>query len=177
MDDRTKRFTAGLAGAAAILVFASWFDTVVIVAAETEATQGFDATGFGVAYGVGGVVVAGLVMAIAGIGWRCRSVRLGIVYAVVGALLAFLLYIAIELPRSSLDLELTSVLSTLESWTGGPLHAVSIIGGAMLIVGIAQIVAGIVRRPTRVPTPESLVEPRVEPEVPGATIEDVTGPA
>jgi hypothetical protein len=172
LDAGTRRFIAGLAATAAILVFASWFDTTVIVAADAEATRRFDVTGFGVAYGVGGVLVAGLVLAIAGIGWRCRSVRLGIVYAVVGGLLAFLLYIAIELPRSSLGLELTSVLSTLELWTGGPLHAASILGGAMLIVGVAQIVAGIVRRPGRVPTPE----PVSELQVPRATIEDVPGP-
>ena len=78
MDNGTKRFVAGLVAGVVILAFASWFDTTVMVAADNEATQGFDASAFGLTYGLGSVVVAGLTLAVAGSGWRCRSVRLGL---------------------------------------------------------------------------------------------------
>jgi len=171
----TKRLVAGAVGAAAVCVFASWFDTTVMVGADEASTRTFDASGFGVAYGAGSLVVAGLVLAVSAIGWRCRSVRLGLVYALVGALLAFIVLISIELPRSSLGLEMTSALSTVQLWTNGPLHATSIIGGAMLIVGVAQIVDGLVHRRARAIAHEPAAEPAVEADVPRATIEDVAG--
>jgi hypothetical protein len=72
------------------VVFATWFDTTVSAGVQRESFATFDATSYGLALGVGSIVLAGLVMAVAIIGWRCRSIGLGIVYVVAGGLLAFL---------------------------------------------------------------------------------------
>jgi len=175
-----KRFVAGVAASAVILVFATWFDTTVTAGVQRESFATFDATSYGLAFGVGSMVVAGLVLTVAIIGWRCRSIGLGIVYAVAGGLIAFLVYLMLAVGTSigSPDappplFDLLSVLSNLEAMTEGPLHAFSIIGAAMAIVGIVQIADGMVRRRA---SRRSRPLP-VEAEGPRATIEEVVGPA
>ena len=119
-------------------------------------------------------------MAIVAIGWRCRSLALGIVYVAVGGLVAFLVYIAITLgdsiSGSALGLAITSALSDLLADVQGPLNAVSIVGGALVIAGVAQIVASIAGRLASRRAGQGPAQ-LVEPEVPRATIEDVPGPA
>jgi hypothetical protein len=99
---------------------------------------------------------------------------------VAGGLCAFLVYLMLAVgsliasPNGPPPLfDLLSVLSNLDSWTEGPLHAFSLIGGAMAIVGVAQITDGIVKRRAS----RSSTEPPLEADGPRATIEEVVGPA
>jgi hypothetical protein len=175
MAARVKRFVVGAAAAAAVVAAAAWFDTTVVAGAEREASTSFDLTQSGLIYGIGGTGLAGLVLTVAWVGWRCRSLALGIAYALVGGLFAFLLYFAVAFDGSPLDLPggTQTVLGNLASSTYGPLNAVSTVGGMMIIVGAAQIVASIAER-RAAPPPTNPLE-----VVDGhkATIEDVSGPA
>jgi len=179
MADSVRRFVAGVVAAGVILMFAAWFDTTVVAGAERQASASFDVTQSGLAYGIGSIVLAGLVLAVAGIGWRCRSLALGMVYSLVGGLFAFLVYLAFAFGGSIngsppvLPDAIATALSNLLSSTYGPLNAVTIVGGGMVIVGVAQIVANIAARRAARRSTDTLVEP----EAPMATIQDVPRPA
>jgi hypothetical protein len=179
MTDRERRFVLGVVAAGVVLVVAAWLDTSVVAVVVRQAASNFDMTQSGMAYGIGSIILAGLVLAVAWIGWRCRSLALGVVYALVGGLFAFLLYLAFALGGSingSLPVlpdPLATALGNLLSSTYGPLNGVMIVGATMVVIGVAQIVASIrerraARRSTEEPT---------EPEAPEATIEDVAEPA
>jgi hypothetical protein len=177
---RITRFVAGVAAAAVILAFSAWFDTTVIAGAQRASSSTFDVTPYGLAFGVGSVVVAGLVLAVAAIGWQCRSIGLGIVYLTIGGLFAFLVYLmlavgaAIASPNGPSPLfDLLSVLSNLNASTMGPLNAVSIVGGGMAIIGIAQIATGLVKLRASRRSAGRLAES----EEPRGTIEEVVDPA
>ena len=85
------------------------------------------------------LAVAGVVLAVALPAWRSRSVVVGVIYAVVSTF--FLSLTAITYVQWSGSFATTA--SRIRTTTEGPLHAVTIIGAAMAVVGVVVVVRSI----------------------------------
>lgn len=135
-----------LAGAALILVIATWFDGFVRdTVRHGQAT--FDMSGVGVVIAAGSMLVAGSVLLVAVLAWRAASVVVGIAYAVVGGFFMMLPWIAWNLITQVNDVPpvlpeplLTAVSEIYFRMGSGLLNAVTTIGAAMLIAGVVALV-------------------------------------
>lgn len=136
-----------LAGAALLLVVASWFDTTIVRDALRDAQATFDMSGFAVAIAVGSLLVAGSVLLIGVLAWRARSVIVGLAYAMVGGFIVALPWITFNLaagvngaPPALPEPLATAIGNMFFSSFGSSLNAVGTIGAAMLISGVVALV-------------------------------------
>lgn len=146
MPDRSVRKLVALLGAAAVLGIAGWVDTVVILGIQRSSAQTFDVSQIAWALPFGYLTIAAAVLVIGLLARWAQSGLVGLVYALVGAFLAFLFPIlwlwaagvngATPFLPEPIATFITEVYSNLEQ---GPLNAVAIIGAGMLLVGLATI--------------------------------------
>ncbi len=148
---RTLMNAAAVAGAAMVLVLAVWIDTSVFPAAQQQSAATFDLSGVVTLSSVGSVAVAGGCLAVAWLGSRAAPV-VGLLYVVVGGFLALLPWLTITF-AAQVNGEppvapepLAQALSEIYSRTQGPLNAVGVIGGAMLLGGLVGATASLRRR-------------------------------
>ena len=90
-------------------------------------------------------MISGAVLLLALLAWRSRSVVVGVGYALVGMFFAFLMWVWTTPAGTHNDAPpvLPEPIVAAVSWvvreSVGPLNAVGIIGGGMLIAGVAVI--------------------------------------
>jgi hypothetical protein len=144
---RTGRTLVALAGAALVLIVATWFDNTVMRDALRRASAAFDMGGVGIVVAAASMLVAGSVLLVAVLAWRAASVVVGLAYAVVGGFLVMLPWIVWNFATQVNDTPpvlpepLLSVVTEISFRTGGgSLNAVGTIGAAMLIAGVAALV-------------------------------------
>ncbi len=135
---RAGRTALALAAAAVALVVLAWFDTTVVGDAARQGAQSFDNSQYFLVASLGTVASAGAVLLLALLAWRSRSAVVGVIYTLLGAYFAFQAWIwatvAPELPD-----QLASIANATFNASVGSLNAVGIIGGGMLIVGVAVL--------------------------------------
>lgn len=144
---RTGRTLVALAGAAIILLIATWFDTTFVRDAVRHARANFDSGGVGAVIAAGSMLVAGSALLLGVLAWRAASVVVGLAYAVVGGFFLMLPWIVGNLATQVNDVPpvlpepLLTVVSEIYTRTGrGSLNAVGTIGAALLITGVAALV-------------------------------------
>ncbi len=142
---RTGRVLVALAGAALVLVIATWFDSTFMREALRQAQANFDTTGFTAMTALGSLLVAGSVLLVGTLAWRAASVAVGLAYVVVGGFFMALPWLVWNLAATTngvppiLPEALALVLGNIYRSTTGPLNAVGTIGAAMLIVGLVTL--------------------------------------
>jgi hypothetical protein len=144
---RTGRTLVAVAGAALVLVVATWFDNTFMRDAVRHAQANFEMGGLGSVIAVGSMLVAGSVLLVGVLAWRAASVAVGVAYALAGGFLVMLPWIVWNFATQVNDTPpvlpepLLSVVSEIYFRTaGGSLNAVGTIGAAMLIAGVAALV-------------------------------------
>jgi hypothetical protein len=160
MSERLGRTIAAIVGAGILLVIAGWLDTVVLVGIKRSSESSFDIAAFVWSQSFGFLAIAGAVLAVGVLGLLARSLLVGVVYALVGALLVFLGPIvwlgaaSINGADPILPEPITTLVNNLYFYgEQGPLNAVAIIGAGMLLVGIVSISDGIRHRAPAAPEP------------------------
>lgn len=140
---RIGRTLAALAGAAAFLVIAAWFDTVFLRDALRRGAATFDASGSSAVLVLGSLLVAGSALSVWVLAARARSVVVGSAYAVVGGFLLALPWLVWNFAAQTNDRPpvmpepLLTVVSEIYARTsGGSLNAVGTTGAAMLAAGV-----------------------------------------
>jgi hypothetical protein len=131
------RTALALAAAVVVLVAMAWFDASVVHDAVRRMAQTFDGSQLLVS-SLGTIASAGAVLLLALLAWQSGSAVVGILYAAVGAYFAFQQWIWMTI-APVLPYPFDRVVNHAFSATVGPLNAVGIIGGGMLIAGIAVI--------------------------------------
>ena len=143
---RTGRTLVALAGAAIILLIATWFDNTFMRDAVRHAQRNFDSDWLGAVIAAGSMLVAGSALLLGVLAWRAASVVVGLAYAVVGGFFLMLPWIVRTLATQVNDVPpvlpepLLTVVSEIYFRTGGSLNAVGTIGAALLITGVAALV-------------------------------------
>jgi hypothetical protein len=129
--------------AAACLVALAWFDATVLDDARKLVAASFQIGGFMNLTALGYVLVAGAILLVAALGWWSRSAVVGVVYAVAGAFLVLM-------PGLTFNRDLPESLGKLinEVWvvSTGPIFAVEMLGGGLLLVGLIVLGRSVVRR-------------------------------
>ncbi len=141
---KTNRTLLALAVTAIVLVIAAWFDTTGFFAILEQYPGDNSAAGAGVA--VGSLLIAGSGMLLGVLAWGSASAVVGLAYVAVGGLFVVLpwLYWTFGVPTNGLSPggpePLASIILNIQGSTFGGLHAVTTIGAAMLIAGVATLV-------------------------------------
>lgn len=140
---KVGRTALALVAAAVVLVVMAWFDTTVVRDAIQQGRANFDSSQSTLIMSLGTVASAGAVLLLALLAWWSRSAAVGALYAAVGAYFAFQLWIWMNLAGTRNDTPpmlphpLDSAVNHIHLATAGPLNAVGIIGGGMLVAGVA----------------------------------------
>ena len=143
---RTVRTLVALAGAALVIVAATWFDTVFLRDAAHHAQANFDSAGLGPVIAAGSMLVAGSVRLGGVLARRSASLIVSLAYAIAGGFLVALPWIVWNLASATNDAPpvlpepLLSFVSEIYFRTAGSLNAAGTIGAAMLIAGVAALV-------------------------------------
>jgi len=144
---RTGNTLVALAGAALVLVLATWFDNTLMRDAIRHAQATFDMAGVGAIIAAGSMLVAGSALLLGWLAWRAESVVTGLAYVVVGGFFVMLPWTVWNLATQVNDVPpvlpeplLTMVSEIYFRTGGGSLNAVGTIGGAMLIAGVVALV-------------------------------------
>jgi len=135
-----------LVAAVVVLVVMAWFDTTVVQDAARQAAQTFDSSQYALIASFGMIMIAGAVLLLSLFAWRSGSVAVGILYAAVGAYFAFQLWIYTYL-SGQLPQPLATAVVNINTATLGPLNAVGVVGGGMLIAGVAVLTRSFRERP------------------------------
>jgi hypothetical protein len=140
------RTALALVAAVTTLVVMAWFDTSLVNDAAQRGVQTFDRRQYVLLASLGTLMTAGAVLGLGLLAWRSRSAVVGVFYAASGGYLAFQTWIWMDLASGQgnggqpvLPYPFDRVVNHTISATVGPLNAVGIIGGGMLIAGIAVI--------------------------------------
>ena len=131
--------TLALVAPIVVLVALALFDTTVVHDAVRQASSTFDSTQYTLVVSLGTIVIAGAVLLLASVAWRSGSIAVGIVYAAVGAYFALQLWIYMYLAGQVLPEPLETAVINVSFATLGPLNAVGIVGGGMVIAGVAVL--------------------------------------
>ncbi len=162
MSPTSVRKVVAIAAAAAIIGIAGWLDSVVLVGIQRTAEATFDPTQLTWSQASAYLLAAGAVLLIGLLARWAGSATVGLVYALVGAFLAFLSPIvwtwsaSINGADPILPGPIASFVNFVYPVEQGPVNAVAIIAAAMLLVGIASILAAMRGRasaPAGVPNP------------------------
>ena len=148
----SRRHNAAAVVVAAIsLVVATWLESPVIIDAQRHAAATFNSSGLAAVFALGSVAVGGGCIAV---GWlRSRAAPVvGLLYVLVGGFFALLPWLAFG-PAQPLNgtpgllpLPVAQAIGEVFSRTQGPLHAVGVLGGAMLIAGLVALARHLRRR-------------------------------
>ncbi len=157
MTTKVGRTALALVAAVVVLVMMAWFDTTVVRDAAHEAAQTFDSSRYTLIVSLGMIMIAGAVLLLASLAWRSRSVAVGVLYAAVGAYFAFQLWIYTYLAGQVLPDPLATAVVNISFATLGPLNAVGIVGGGMLIAGVAVLTRSFRERTGGGPRPSSTI--------------------
>lgn len=167
MGGRMGRTVVALLGAGAVLVVIGWFDTDVVRAVQRTQATTFDMTQSAIALPVGYLAIAGGILLI-GLFARWADSRLvDVVYALGGAVLAFL-FTLVWTVAVSVNGAPAVLPDPLPSWVGnlwttaenGPLDAVAIVGAGMFLIGVSSLILALRARRPSAATSVSAVEPR-----------------
>jgi len=145
-DDRAA--LAIIAAAIAVPVLA-WLDGSLMADARRGAAATFDASGLMVLGAIAAFMIGGAVLLLGTLAWRTASVAVGSIYLAVGAVLALAPVVSWTLgsvragmAEAVLPEDLAVLVNTLAFAIDGPLNAVSIVAGGMVVAGLATIVRG-----------------------------------
>jgi hypothetical protein len=136
----------GAGGALLAIVVFAWVDTIVIRDARRLAASTLEPTQANGLTALSSVALAATILGLAVAAWRSRSAFVGGLYAMVGAILAFLpvIFLTLAVERDGappvLPGALAGLLSDLAFFTLGPMNAVGLLGAAMLVIGLAALV-------------------------------------
>lgn len=142
---------AALVGAAAALLVAAWFDTSVVVEAQRQSASTFEPGGLAVVSSIGAVATGGACLLVGWLGVRSSPV-VGLLYVLVGGFFALGLWLLWTFAASNngappvLPDLVAQAMSDTYLRTQGPLNAVAIIGGTMVVAGVVSISRSIQRR-------------------------------
>ena len=162
---RPWRLAIGVGIVAALILIAGWFDGTVMRDTQQQVSRTLDIGPPLLIRALGYLLIGGGALTIGVVGWRLRSLSLGIAYVIVGAFFTFLDTITWKLAAQINDAPpvlaqpIALAISRIYTWENGLLNAVPILGAATLLVGLLVLTATIRR-----PSPTVVVRPRaVEP--------------
>lgn len=142
---KTGRSLLAVSLAAAVLLFATWFDHNVLNDARRQMGATFEIGWTMTLMALGTILVAAFALLVAVLAWRAASPVVGVAYALVGGFLVALPWLVWTLAAKTNDRPpalpepIAAGLGNLYFSTTGSLNAVEIIGGAMLVAGIASL--------------------------------------
>lgn len=142
---KTGRAALAFGAAAVTLPALAWLDGTVMRDAQRYASANFDFGPAAVVSALVSMAVAGTVLLLAQLAWRSRSSLVGLAYVLVGAFLTFFTWVLFTLAagRNGAPPALPEPIATAVSWlyvaSVGPLNAVIIVGGGMLLIGITVL--------------------------------------
>lgn len=165
---RTSRGTlVALAVAAIVLLIVAWFDTTGFFTILGQYAG--DNSVAAATVSVGSLLIAGFGLLLGVLAWRSASAVVGVAYVVVGGFFVVLpwLFFTFVVPMNgfSRTAALASIIEHLYIWTHGGLHAVTTIGAAMLIAGVATLVRSWRHRAVA-PSRAQVLVPSAEPTRP-----------
>lgn len=158
---RTADLSA-VVGAATIVAAAAWLDASVVADAQREGARTFQMAGPTTLTAVATIVVAGGCLAVGWLGSRAAPL-VGLAYALIGGYFALepALIVTLAADRNGgpaiLPDPMPSAMFDVYSRTVGPIDAVGLVGGAMLIVGLVAILGPLVGRRRRTGQATTLV--------------------
>lgn len=160
---RPLRFGIGIGVVAALILVAGWFDGTVMRDTQQQVSRTFDIGPVLPTRALGYLLIGGGTLAIGMVGWRLRSLSLGIAYVIAGAFFTFLDTIAWKFAAQIngappvLPQPIASAISHVYTWENGLLNAVPILGAATALVGLLVVGATIGRpSPTHVAGPAAV---------------------
>jgi hypothetical protein len=148
MSGRIGRPIIALVAAAAILLFAAWFDWQFLYGIQRQEATTFDYQPFAWAAPFGYLVAASGVLALAVFAWWSRSLFVAVVYVLVGAFFAFLwtlewIFSATHNGAPPIFPQpIAGFIGNVVLWLGldfAPTHAVSVIGAGMFLAGLGAL--------------------------------------
>lgn len=146
MSGRTIRTLVALLGGAAILVVVAWLDTDVMRGIQQREAGTFDITEMVWALPLGGLVIAGGILALGLLARWAGSLLVGLAYLVVGAFFAFFVTLVWTVaaqvngaPPMLPEPIVNSLGEVYRQAESGPLNAVAIVGAGMLLIGLYTI--------------------------------------
>ncbi len=171
VSQQSTRKLGSLVAGGVILALAGWLDSQVLAGLLRTANQNFDPLPFTWVTSFGFILVAGAVLAVALLARWAHSPVVGLVYALVGGLVVFvgpLIWLGADGVNGAppfLPDPLGGILNNIYLYgEQGPLNAAAIVGGAMLLVGLASIGSALRNRERVTPSPiETAVQPKSEP--------------
>ena len=167
---RTSRGTlVALAVAAIVLLIVAWFDTTGFFTILGQYAG--DNSVAAATVSVGSLLIAGFGLLLGVLAWRSASAVVGVAYVVVGGFFVVLpwLFFTFVVPTNGFSpaapQPLASIIEHLYGLTRGGLHAVTTIGAAMLIAGVATLVRSWRHRAVA-PSRAQVLVPSAEPTRP-----------
>jgi hypothetical protein len=154
---RLGRWGIGVGVVAALILVAGWFDGTVMRDTQQQVSRTFDIGPALSIRALGYLLIGGGALVIGIVGWRLRSLSLGIVYVIFGAFFTLLDTIVWKLAARINDAPpvlpqpIAVAISHIYTWEVGPLSAVPILGAATLLVGLL-VLAATIRRPSHTET-------------------------
>ena len=155
---------AALVGAAAALLVAAWFDTSVVADAQRQAAGTFEPGGAAALGSIGAVGVGGACLLVGWLGARSAPV-VGLLYVLVGGFFALVPWLIwtfaaqINGAPAVLPDPIAQAMGDIYLRTQGPLNAVGIIGGAMVVAGVVAITRSLRRKGVAAPLSSAAPEP------------------
>jgi hypothetical protein len=144
---------AAVVVAAIALVVAAWLDASVITDAQRQAAATFDPSGLAALFALGSVALGGGCLAVGWLGSRAAPI-VALFYVLVGGFFALLPWLAfgpaqpINGAPGLLPDPIAQAIGEVYSRTQGPLNAVGVLGGAMLVAGLVAIARSLRRHGT-----------------------------
>ncbi len=146
LRSRPLPFALALGLPSVALLVIRWFDRDELVRLQHESGSSFDLGPIMNGLSVAHVLTPALILAIAFVAWRARSALVGIVYVLVGGLLAFSPALTAAFAVSTNNAPTPApepiahfLADTFFLWEDGITNAVGTVGGAILIVGLAVL--------------------------------------
>lgn len=160
MSQSLQRILVALFGAAAVLIVAAWIDAVLLHSILVTGGTAFGEVPTSIALPVGYLLVIAGVLVIARLAGSARSRLVEIVYVVVGVFWDFLFTLvwtvaavsANAAPPVLPDPLASAIGQTYTATEEGPLHAVALIGAAMVVAGASRLALSLRHRPAPVTT-------------------------
>lgn len=131
-----SRAVAAIAVGLVLLLGLTWFDADPLWYAQRQATAHIDSAGYSLLWALGALAMSGSVLLMGALAWRSRSVLLGIVYVIVGAIFVVtpvLVFNSVALP-DWLSQGFPGLLSI-----DSPLDAGVTVGGGMFLAGLVAL--------------------------------------
>lgn len=142
MPSLTRAAIAAVA-AAACLVALAWFDAGVLDDARQTASASFRSGSIMTLYAGGYILVAGAILLSGVVGSWSRSAVAGAAYALSGA---FLVLMPALIVNPDLPEPLRRAIGDIAFATTGPIFAVEMLGGGLLLIGLFVIARSVVSR-------------------------------